>query len=275
MSESAPTKSSLRPMRAFHLLAVEAFQDALRSRLGLAVAACSLLALLFVDRCTSVESSLVLNGEIVQPAAQVRALAPMLFGCVSLFLVAASGLVASDGLARPVADGSIALWLARPVSRTVYALARLAGTLALAIAAGGAALGAAAFLLHTRHSFTFEPALFAGLVYAASAAIVCALAMALSLYVPRVITLFAVMLWIQFIVAANAAHLFGASFGGWFAALERWGPPLGTALFYALSGWISLRVDTHEVFSVMLRLAGWVGLGVAILVACVRRLELR
>jgi len=275
MSEPAPTKPRTRPTRTLHLLAIQAFQDALRSRLGLAVAGCALLALFFVDRCTSLESSLVLNGETVDPGLSARAFGPFLFGCVSLFLVAASGLVASDGLARPVADGSVALWLARPVSRTVYALARLSGTLALSIAAGGGALIAAAFLLHVRRGFTLEPALFVGLVYAASAAIVSALAMALSLYVPRVVTVFAVMLWIQLIVVANIAHMLGATFRGWFAALERWGPPLGTALFYAMSGWLSLRLEVHDVVSIVLRLVVWIGLSSALLVLSVRRLELR
>jgi ABC-type transport system involved in multi-copper enzyme maturation permease subunit len=274
VSETAPTKRGIRPVRAFHLLAAEAFQDALRSRLGLAVAGCALLALVFVDRCTSLEGSFTLNGESVDPA-MTRAMGPILFGWISLFLLAASGLVASDGLARPVADGSIALWLARPVSRTVYALARLSGTLALAISAGGGALVAAAFLLHARRGFALEPALFAGLVYAASAAIVSALAMTLSLYVPRVVTLFAVMLWILLVVVANVAHMFGASFSGWFAALEHWGPPLGTALLYAMSGWVSVPLDTHDVALVMLRLAVWIGLSAALLVLSVRRLELR
>jgi ABC-type transport system involved in multi-copper enzyme maturation permease subunit len=268
-------KAVISPVRSFHLLAVEAFQDALRSRLGLAVAGCALLALVVVDRCTSLEGSFVLNGESLDPGTTRQAFGPILFGWVSLFLLAASGLVASDGLARPVADGSIALWLARPVSRTVYALARLAGTLALAILAGGAALAAGALLLHARHGFTFEPALFAGLVYAASTIVVSALAMALSIYVPRVVTLFAVILWIQLIVVGNAAHLLGASFGGWLAALEHWGPPLGTALFYAMSGWVSLRPDPHEAALVMLRLVVWIGLSAALLVLSVRRLELR
>jgi hypothetical protein len=271
----APTNGIASPIRAFHLLAVEAFQDALRSRLGLAVAGCALLALIFADRCTSIEGSFVLNGEPVDPEMMAQAIGPLLFGWVSLFLLAASGLVASDGLARPVADGSIALWLTRPVGRTVYALARLSGTLALVVSAGGGALSVAAFLLHARRGFALEPALFAGLVYVASTAIVSAFAMALSLYVPRVVALFAVMLWIFFVVVANAAHMLGASFSGWFAAFERWGPPLGTALFYAMSGWLSLRLDTHDVTLVMLRLAVWVALSVAFLVWSVRRLELR
>ena len=275
MSETAPAKRGIRPIRAFHLLAAEAFQDSLRSRLGLAVAGCALLALVFVDRCTSLEGSFVLNGEAVDPGMSARAMGPILFGWVSLFLLAASGLVATDGLARPVADGSIALWLARPVSRTVYTLARLSGTLALAISAGGGALVAAAFLLHARRGFALEPALFAGLVYAASAAIVSALAMTLSLYAPRVVTLFVVMLWILLVVVANVAHMLGASFSGWFAALERWGPPLGTALLYAMSGWVSLSLDAHDVALVMLRLAAWMGLSAALLVLSVRRLELR
>jgi hypothetical protein len=275
MSETIPTRVRIDPGRAFRLLAVDALRDALRSRLGLAVAGCALLALFLVDRCTSLEGSFVLNGEALDPATTLRAFGPILFGWVSLFLLAASGLVASDGLARPVADGSIVLWLARPVSRTVYALARLSGTLALAVSAGGGALAAAALLLHARHGFALAPAVFAGLVYAASTVVVSALAMALSLYVPRVVTLFAVILWIQLIVVGNAAHLLGASFGGWFAALERWGPPLGTALFYAMSGWVSLRPDPHEVALVMLRLGIWIGLSAALLVLSVRRLELR
>jgi len=275
VSDPTPTKRMIPRARAFRLLAAEAFQDALRSRLGLAVAACALLALFFVDRCTSLEGSFMLNGEAIDPRAPLRAMGPFLFGCVSLFLVAASGLIASDGLARPVADDSIALWLARPVSRTVYALARLSGTLALAIAAGAGALAVAAFLLHARHGFTLAPALFAGLVYVASASIVSALAMTLSLYLPRVVTLFAVVLWIQLIVVANAAHVLGAVFGGWFAALERWGPPLGTALLYAVSGWVSLRLDAQDVVSVMLRLAVWIVLSAALLVLSVRRMELR
>ena len=277
MSPPTPVHAATPTWRALRLLAAESFQDALRSRLGLAVAACALFALLFVDRCTNLGAGggFVMNGQPVDPEVLSRALGPLLFGGVSLFLVAASGLVASDGLARPLADGSIALWLARPVSRATYAIARLAGTVALAIVAGGSVLAAAAFLLHLRHGLPLPPAFFGALVFCGSAWIVSAFAMTLSLYAPRVVTLFAVIVWIQVVVMANTAHVLGASFGGWFGALERWGPPLGTALLYAVSGWVAFTPPPGEMALVMLRLGLWVVASAVLLVVCVRRIEIR
>ena len=76
MSETTPMKAVISPVRSFHLLAVEAFQDALRSRLGLAVAGCALLALVVVDRCTSLEGSFVLNGESLDPGTTRQAFGP-------------------------------------------------------------------------------------------------------------------------------------------------------------------------------------------------------
>lgn len=262
--------------RAFALLAAEAMRDAVRSRAGLGVALGAVLCLVVVNRCTGLE--LVANGmdgEGLDPAALARVLGPVLYGMVALFLVAATGLVAVDSLARPIEDGTVSLWLARPVGRTPYALARLAGTMGLAGGAGVAVLLAATVLLEMRHGLSLAPGAFGTLVFLLEALVVSSLAMAASLFLPRLLTLFVILLWVQAAVFANTAHMLGAKLGGWLGAMERFGPPLGTALLFAVSPWVGLDPRTEQAVWIFGRLALWAAAGVALVAFAFRRMELR
>jgi len=262
-------------LRAFRLLAAEAVRDSLRSRAGLALGVAAVLCLLFVDRCSGVGAVIQHGGRTLDPAALSQVLGPVLYGLVALFLVAAAGLVACDVLARPIEDGTVSLWLARPVGRVTYALARLAGAVTLSGVAGVVVLAVATALLARRYELDFGPGLVGAAVFLADAVVVSAVAMAASLFLPRLLTLFLVVTWVQLALFTNLAHMVGAMFGGWLGALERWGPPLGTALLFALSPWVGLEADREQALAVFARLGVWAAGAVALVALAFRRLELR
>lgn len=262
-------------LRAFHRLAAEAVRDSLRSRSGLAIFVSAALCLLFVERCSGATAIFEHGGRTIDPAVFSRVIGPLLYGLVALFLVAAAGLVACDVLARPIEDGTVSLWLARPVSRTLYALARLAGAVTLSGVVGAVVLLAATVLVTARYDLSYGPGLVGMAVFLADAVVVSAVAMAASLFLPRLLTLFLVVTWVQLVLFANLAHMVGAVFGGWLGALERWGPPLGTALLFALSPWVGLDADGGLALGVFLRLGLWAAGSVALVAFVFRRLELR
>lgn len=262
-------------LRTFLRLAAEAVRDSVRSRAGLAVVVSAVLCLLVVDRCSGVDAMIEHGGRTIDPSAFSRLLGPLLYGLVALFLVAAAGLVACDALARPIEDGTVSLWLARPVSRTTYALARLAGSMTLSGVVGGAVLLVATGLLAARYDLAPGPGLLGAAVFLLDAVVVSGIAMAASLFLPRLLTLFLVVTWVQLVLFANLAHVVGAAFGGWLGALERWGPPLGTAILFALSPWVGLDANDGQAAAVLARLGLWAAGSVALVAAAFRRLELR
>jgi ABC-type transport system involved in multi-copper enzyme maturation permease subunit len=83
-------------------------------------------------------------------------------------------------------DGSASLVLARPVGRATFALSRLAGVLAIAFATGAVLLGGTTALLYTRHDLAVASAVWGGLACALGAVVVASLAMAASLFLPRI-----------------------------------------------------------------------------------------
>lgn len=266
--------------RAFTVLAGEAARDALRRRFALALAILLVLSLGWVNTCTGFGSNLTLNDQAVDPALLAGFLAPILFSVQALAVLAVAGVLASDHLARPLAEGSAALWLARPVSRSVFAGARVAGALAVALLAGAALLGGTAALLSSRHGVALGPALVASLATALGAVVVAALAAAASLAVGRTAVLLALAVAVPLQFAANAAGLLmalvqpGASLPGLLAWLDRFGPPLGTAVFAATAAW-NPHVDASGVLATALgRLAGWAGGAVALLLVAFRRVEI-
>lgn len=260
---------------AFRALALEAVRDTMRRRVGpFALAAC-LLALLAVQRCSGVEhATFTWNGMPVDPDAVARGMGPLLFGGTALFLLAIVAFVASDALAAPLSDGTALLWLARPVGRAGYAGARLTGALALSAGAGAVVLAVTGLLLHLRHGLALEPGLVGIGAFLLGSIVVGALAMTLSLHLPRVVTLFGLLLWLQTMIGLNLAHLFGASLAGSGGWMERFGPPLGTALLFAVSPWTSVELPLGGYVAVALRLALWAVGSVLLLLAAFRRLEL-
>jgi hypothetical protein len=177
-------------------------------------------------------------------------------------------------------EGSAALWLARPVSRSVFAGARLVGALAVTFLAGALLLGGTSALLSMRHGVELGPAVVASLATALGAVVVAALAAAASLAVGRTAVLLALAAAVPLQFSANAAGLVialvqpEASLPGLLAALDRYGPPLGTAVFAATAAW-NPHVDASGALAASFgRLALWAGGAVALLLVSFRRVEI-
>jgi len=261
--------------RTFTALAREALGDALRRRLVLAIAVASLLSLQLVESCTSCGTATVVhNGQTVAlpEVAGMGALA-VAIAC-ALWTLILAGALASDHLVEPLDDGSAALVLARPVSRTAFALARLAGVLAIALGSGAVLLGAAGWLLHLRQGLAFAPLLGAFAATAAGAVTVGALAMAASLSLPRIATLLLVLMSVGAVAAVNVASLFGAQLGGVTGLIDAWGPPFVSAVVVALSQWIEPTTVPGHGLALALRLLVWALASAGLLLHAFRRLEL-
>jgi ABC-type transport system involved in multi-copper enzyme maturation permease subunit len=261
--------------RTFTLLSGDALRDALRNRVGLFALACALLVGLFADRCTGFDTgAIVLNGQAYDLRDGARLVGPVVFGSCSVLLLFVAGFLASDGLARPISDGTVSLWLARPVSRAVYALSRLSGTLALALVAGASVLLGVVALLHLRLGLDTGPGIVGVAIFVADAWVVASLAMTLGLFLPRVVALTLVVLAVQLVVSSNVLAVLMSNGDGGVSVLERFGPPLGTALLYALAPWFSASASAGEWTDVLMRLAVWAVGTSALLIVLFRRLEL-
>lgn len=261
--------------RSLGLLAADALRDGVRSRVGLFALVVALGVGAFADRCTTFEAgTLVLNGREFDVHEGARLAGPFVFGSCALLLVLVAGFVACDALARPLSEGTANLWLSRPVGRSAYALSRLAGALGLSLAAGIAVLLVITLLLHLRLGLDPWPALAGVAVFAVDAWVVAAVAMTLALYLPRVAALGAVVLSLQMVVFTNGLHTVTTVDGGLLAAIERYGPPLGTALVYALAPWFSEGASISDWIDVWIRLLLWAAGSTALLAVLFRRLDL-
>ncbi len=261
--------------RTFRVLAREALGDALRRRVVLVIAVASLLSLQLVNSCTSCgTASFTHNGQPVAAPdmAGMGALA-VAFAC-TLWTLILAGALAADHLSEPLDDGSAALVLARPVSRATFALARLAGVLAIALISGAVLLGGAGILLHARQGLALTPLLGAFAATAAGAVTVGALAMAASISAPRIATLLAVLMSVVGIAAVNVAGLFGASFGGLATLIDAYGPPFVSSVAFALSDWIAPTVVRGNAVAFALRHLVWLSASVALLIHAFRRIEI-
>jgi len=271
-------RQQMRPAATtvFVRLAGEAFRDAMRRRIVPVIAVFALLSLLAVDSCTSCAGS----SQVVQDGAQVSLddvsgwTGMLIFTVLSLWTMVLAGLLASDHLAETVSDGSANLILARPVRRSEFALARLAGALGIAYATGAVVLTVSAYLLHLRNGVSLGAAIWAGLACATGALVVAALAMALSLLLARVATAMSVLFCVGAITLVNVFTLFGTSLGRLGSILQHFAPPLCTAIVVALKPWIAPVAPEVDPTIVALKLAFWVVASVLILLATFQRREL-
>ena len=261
--------------RRFATLAREAIQDAVRRRVVAAITVMSLLSLMLVDSCTSCAAGTVTIDGAVTDALNVAGwTGAVTFLVLGLWTIVLAGVLASEHLVQTLADGSAALCLARPVGRGSFALARLTGALAIALAAGALLLGGTAGLFHVRSGLGLAPALAAGAACALGMVAGGSLAMFASLYLGRTAALLLAFALTAVVGTANALSLAGAELAGFLDAVDRFGPPLLSAMALGLSDWIpeaSLPADPIEV---ALRLLGWAGAGVALLCVAFRRLEI-
>jgi len=271
----------MNALRAFRIFAAEAFRDGLRRRLGFAVAIVLVIGLTGAQTCTQFGSGgLNVNGEVIDGRAIGGFLAPILFAFQAWAVLAIAGLLAADHLARPLAEGSAVLWLARPVSRGVWASARLIGALGVALSCGALLLGGTGAMLVLRQGVAIGPALDAAAATALGALVVASLAMAASLALGRTAVILLVLLGLVFIAFANGVGLVteiahpDVGVGGLVGAVDRYGPPLFTAIVGAVVRW-NPHIDPGDAFAqAMLRLAVWAVGGVGLLIAAFRRREI-
>jgi ABC-type Na+ efflux pump permease subunit len=260
----------------FCALAGEAFRDAMRRRIVPVIAVFALLSLMAVDSCTSCagSSQIVENGSQVSVSDISGWSGMLIFTVLSLWMMVLAGMLASDHLAETVLDGSANLVLARPVRRSEFALARLAGVLGIAYATGAVVLTVSAYLLHLRNGVALGAAIWAGLACMAGTLVVAALAMALSLRLARVATAMSVLFFVGAITLVNTSTLFGASLGRVGNILQQIAPPLCTAVVVALEPWIAPIAPEVDPTIMALKLAFWVIASVLILLASFQRQEL-
>jgi ABC-type transport system involved in multi-copper enzyme maturation permease subunit len=263
-----------RALASFRLLAADAFRDAVRRRIALALVVLSLLSLLVVDSCTSCGAgTVVVNGTEMDGSRIFGWTGMVLYAVLALWTVTLSGALAADHLQQGLEDGTALLTLARPVGRGSFALARLAGALAVSLGTGALLLAGTAAFLRARYDLDVGPAAAAGACAALGAAIVSSLAMATSLYLPRLATVAAVFVGVAVIAATNLAALAGVELSALWSALDRFGPPLGTGIALAVAEWSGRELPASAGL-VAARLALWALLGAALLVAAFRRREI-
>jgi ABC-type transport system involved in multi-copper enzyme maturation permease subunit len=271
---------------AFLALWGEALRDAVRRKLVGAIAVTSLLSLVVLDNCAGCAPALQMNGQAQDAASLAPYFGTILLGVVGLWVVALAGLLAADHLTQSLEDGHAGAALARPVSRHAFAFARLAGALSVALAAGAVLFGTTAFWVTTRSGLPPAPAALAGLACALACAFVAAVAMATSLWLPRLAT-WLVVLALVFAttlaagtsfaspdVAARLAERFPSA---WplLTGLDDYGPPIASAMLRALSPWIGDPSLPADFAAVLARGAVWVALAAGALAAAFRRIELR
>jgi hypothetical protein len=265
--------SSLKQLR---ILTGEAIRDAVRRRIVAAIAVVSLLSLMLVDTCTSCSGGeVVINGEVREMARIAGWTGTITFAVLGLWSIVLAGVLASDHLAQTFTDGSATLALARPVGRGTFALARLAGSLVIAVATGAILLGGTALFLGARSNLPTGPALAAGVACAVGAVTLAALAMTASLYLPRIATVLLVFAATGATTLANLLAMFRDSSDGVMGAIDLFGPPLCSSIVVALSPWIhevGLPGSPEEIAA---RHALWAAASVALLVAVFRRVEIR
>ncbi|MGH0036409.1 MAG: hypothetical protein ACQGVK_15385 [Myxococcota bacterium] len=265
------------PLRAASALTLESLGDAVRRRVAFVILALGILSLFFVDSCTSCSPTLESNGRSVEAAELAGVTGMILIVSLGLWIQVLAGVLAADHLAEPVSDGSAHLVLARPVSRAVFALTRLAGALLLALGAGALLMSASGGLLAARQGLPPAPLLAAFGACAAGAVAVSAASMALSLWLPRTATALLVFGAVWGIAWLEILGRFGAELSGGLAAIRDFGPPLAIGMVWSLSGWVEGLPEPPgaEPVAWALRAAVWAALTLTGLVVGFRRLELR
>jgi hypothetical protein len=263
-------------MSAFGALAEEAVRDASRRRIVAMVVAMSLLSLFFIDGCTSCASGTInINGEERSLGNVAGATGGALYGFLGLWIVLLAGVLAADHLRQSLEDGSADLSLARPISRDAFALSRLVGSLAVALGTGAVLLGATAFLLGERSALPLGPAFVSALGVFAGAVTLGAFGMAFSLWLPRLAAILAVAAGLGIVVLANTLSFFREESAndllGW---IDRFGPPLATAIWLPLDKWIPQAQFDGDPVAVGVRAVIWAAVAVGLLLLSFRRLEL-
>lgn len=252
--------------RSFRLLAFEAVRDAVRRRIVAAIVVVSVLSLLGIDGCTKCAGgTVVVNGRPAELSQLAGATGALGFSMLSLWCIALAGLLAAEHLTQSLDDGSAALSLARPVGRGAFVFARLAGALAIALTTGGVLLGATTALLAVRTGLPPGPAVAGFAAFAAGSVTVAALAMSLSLAIGRLANVLLVFASVGAVTLVNGLSLAGHEPGGVLGLLDRFGPPLASAVVAAVSGWVPQLELSTDPAELVFRSVAWAGAALVVL----------
>lgn len=268
----------MRPssLAIFTELASEAVWDATRRRIVPMIAFVSLVSLLAVDSCTSCGSAnITANGEAVAVSEIAGWTGMLVISSLSLWMMVLAGILSSDHLAEPLSDGSASLVLSRPVARSAFAAARLAGALAISMTTALVVLSGSAALLHLRNGLPLAPAALAGLACLAGSIVVGALAMTLSLTMTRVATAMSVLVFVGSVGFINAFAMVGMPMGTLGTAIQFVTPPLATAVVAALAPWTEPVVPAVDLAIMLLKLVIWLVVSVGSLLVTFNRYEIR
>jgi ABC-type transport system involved in multi-copper enzyme maturation permease subunit len=255
------------------LLSLEAIRDASRRRIVPAVLVISTLSLLMMDSCTSCSQSGTLDSS-GQPLSVINWTGMLSFSLLGLWSIALSGLLAADHLRSIFDDGSALLVLSRPVSRPTLALARLAGALAVAFAGALVLCLGATFFLVVRGGLPLAPAMTATFAILMSCVAVAALAMTVSLFLPRIVSVLLVLGGVGLIGVLNIGSASGSEFSGLYFVLDRFGPPLLSSIVLALSPWSGQLIATITPWGIAARAILWLIGSVALLAVVFDQREL-
>ena len=248
----------------------------MRRRIVPAIAVVSLLSLLVVDSCTSCGTPTVIQNGVPVELPEIAGWTGMvIFAVLALWAMVLAGVLGSDHLAEPLADGSASLVLARPVGRATFALSRLAGVLAIAFVTGGGAPRRDHGPALTRVTAWPSPARSgAGSRAPWAPSVVASLAMTASLFLPRIATVLVVLVGVGVIAGVNAIGLSGVELGGVAWGIDRFGPPLGSAVVAALAPWIAPVEVPADPLELAVRIVAWAVAGVSLLAVVFRRCDI-
>lgn len=261
----------MSPVHGLGILTWEALLDAVRRRVVTAVAILSVLSLMVVDSCSGCATgSVTVNGQEQELVDVAGYSASLMFTSLGLWIITLAGVLGADHLTQTLEDGSAPLGLARPVGRGVFAFSRLFGCLAIVALAGSILLGATALLFSTRGGLPLLPAGIAALACALGSIAIAALAMTLSLYLPRPATWLAVVGIVLLMAMAGGFSAAPIEQEGWLSALAAVGPPLATSMVAGLGPWMDPVELPWGPFDLLPRLLIWDAIALTALYAAFR-----
>jgi ABC-type transport system involved in multi-copper enzyme maturation permease subunit len=260
---------------SFRWLTGEALREAARRRIVVVIVGLSLLSLALIDGCSSCASgTMTVNEAVVDPGALGGAIGVAMVSALCVWIVILAGVLCADQLARTVSEGSVWLWLARPVSRESFVLSQLAGSLLIAWVAGGVLLATAAVLLQARQGLEPTPVLAAGANALLNATTLRAISMAASLWLPRAAIALLVLGVTVPMAALEGVALAGLPLEGTARLVAELGPPFLAAPLAQLATWVPVLGERSS-SEPTLRALVWAAASVTLLLALFRRVELR
>jgi len=263
-------------MSVGYTLAVDALRDALGRRIVPVLVVICILSIMTLDSCTScAPPQIEVNGAPQTLEGLPGGMGLITVVVLGLWVIILAGVLSADHLRNTLEEGYASLALARPVSRTSYAFARLAGSLGVALGVGALLLCAASYLVAARAGLPLGPVLGCALACVLGAITVGALSMTLSLHLPRLPSVLLVFASVGVITLANVLGATRVDPGGWLSAIDHWGPPLAAGLAAPLQDWLPPGYTQLESGPLFLRLLLWSAIALFQLGFEFRRLEIR